>query len=219
MAADVIRELASLAPGPYLHLGGDEVSGYTEDEYAYFMELTASVAADEGKTVVGWHDIGASDELPIGTVGQYWGPLEPDGTDDRIRTLLDRAGAIVMSPPEAAYLDQVYPDDDRLGLDWAGPTSVEEAYDWDPADVFDGVGDEQILGIEGPLWTETAATVEDVEFLAFPRLGALAELGWSPAPAGDAPRSFDEFGPRLVAFLAHFDALGVAYHRSGDLPW
>ena len=220
MAADVIRELAALTPGPFLHLGGDEVSGYTEDEYTYFMELTASVAADEGKTVIGWHDIGASDGLPIGTVGQYWGPLEPDeGGEPRIRTLLDRAGAIVMSPPEAAYLDQTYPDDDRLGLDWAGPTSVSDAYDWDPADVFDGVGDEQILGIEGPLWTETAATSEDIEFLAFPRLGALAELGWSPAPTRDSPRSFDEFGPRLVAFLEHFDALGVAYHRSGDLPW
>ena len=91
-----------------------------------------------------------------------------------------------MSPPDVAYLDQVYPDDTSLGLDWAGPTDVEDAYDWDPARVLDGVGDDQVLGIEAPLWTETVATIEDAEFLAFPRLGALAEIGWSRAPPDGA---------------------------------
>lgn len=220
MAADVIGQLADLAPGPYLHLGGDEVSGYTEDEYVYFMGLTSSVAHEKGKTVIGWQELGASDDLPIGTIGQYWGTTEPNesGTD-LIRSLLDQGGAVIMSPPDVAYLDQVYPDDATLGLDWAGPTDVAEAYDWDPADIFDGVGDDQILGIEAPLWTETISSIEEVEFMAFPRLGAIAEIAWSPAPADRDARDFEEFGPRLVAFLAHMDALGVNFHRSPDLPW
>lgn len=220
LAADVIEQLAALAPGPYLHLGGDEVSGYTEEEYAYFMELTAAVAHEAGKTVIGWQELGASDALPIGTIGHYWGPTDPNELGIELtRSFLDQGGAILMSPPDVAYLDQVYPDDDRLGLDWAGPTDVEDAYGWDPARVFDGVGDDQVLGVEGPLWTETAASIEDVEFLAFPRLGALAEIGWSPAPADGADRDFDEFGPRLVTFLERFEELGVEFHRSGDLPW
>ncbi len=220
MAEDVIRQLAALTPGPYLHLGGDEVSGYTEAEYVYFMGLTAAVAADEGKTVVGWQELGASDALPIGTIGQYWGTTEPNelGTE-LMHSFLNQGGAIIMSPPDVAYLDQVYPDDTSLGLDWAGPTDVEDAYDWDPARVLDGVGDDQVLGIEAPLWTETVATIEDAEFLAFPRLGALAEIGWSRAPPDGARRDFDEFAPRLVDFLERFDELGVDYHRSGDLPW
>lgn len=219
LAEDVIRQLAALAPGPYLHLGGDEVSGYTDDEYTYFMELTSSIAADEGKTVIGWQELGASDELPIGTIGQYWGYTEPNEQGiELMHSFLNQGGAIVLSPPDVAYLDQVYPDDDSLGLEWAGSNGVADAYDWDPARIFEGVGDDQVLGIEGPLWTETIDTIDDVEFMAFPRLGALAEIGWSPAPGG-AHRDFDEFAPRLVTFLERFEQLGVNFHRSSDLPW
>ena len=220
MAKDVISQLADLAPGPYLHLGGDEVSGYTEDEYVYFMGLTAGVAAEKGKTVIGWQELGASDSLPIGTIGQYWGTTEPNEQGiELVHSFLNQGGAIIMSPPDVAYLDQVYPDDESLGLDWAGPTDVEEAYTWDPARIFHGVADSQVLGIEAPLWSETLASIEDVEFMAFPRLGALAEIGWSPAPADGTDRDFDEFAPRLVDFLDHFEILGVNFHRSSDLPF
>lgn len=220
MAADVIRQLAALTPGPYLHLGGDEVSGYSEEEYVYFMELTSAVAKEEGKTVIGWQELGASDDLPIGTIGQYWGYTEPNelGTE-LMQSFLDQGGAIVMSPPDVAYLDQVYPDDARLGLDWAGATDVEDAYDWDPARIFDGIDDDEVLGIEAPLWTETITSIDDAEFMAFSRLGALAEIGWSPAPKDGAHRDFGEFAPRLVTFLERFEHLGVDFHRSGDLPW
>ncbi|MDQ0576242.1 beta-N-acetylhexosaminidase [Agromyces albus] len=223
LAEDVIRQLAALTPGPYLHLGGDEVFGYTEEEYTYFMELTSRVAEDEGKTVVGWQEVGASDALPIGTIGQYWGSAEPDELDvELMESFLDQGGAIVMSPSDVAYLDQVYPDrpaDSRLGLSWAGPTGVADAYDWDPARIFEGVGDDQVLGIEAPLWSETLTSIDDVEFMAFPRLGSLAEVGWSPAPANGEHRDFDEFALRLVTFLERFEELDVNFHRSSDLPW
>ena len=219
MAVDVITQLAALAPGPYLHLGGDEVSGYTEEEYVYFMGLTTEAAAEAGKTVVGWQELGASDALPPGTIGQYWGYTEPNDLGiELVHSFLDQGGRIVMSPPDKAYIDQVYPDDSSLGLDWAGPTDVADAYDWDPARIFDGVGDDEILGIEAPLWSETVASIEDVEFLAFPRLGALAEIAWSPAPEDGRDRDFEEFAPRLAAFLDRFDLLGVNYHQSSDVP-
>jgi hexosaminidase len=186
----------------------------------YFMELTSAVANEEGKTVIGWQELGASDDLPIGTIGQYWGYTEPNELGiELMESFLDQGGAIVLSPPDVAYLDQVYPDDARLGLDWAGSTDVEDAYDWDPARIFDGVDDDQVLGIEAPLWTETITSIDDAEFMAFPRLGALAEIGWSPPPEEGAHRDFGEFGPRLVTFLERFEQLGVDFHRSGDLPW
>lgn len=220
MAMDVVRQLAALSPGPYVHLGGDEVPGYTDEEYVYFVNLTSSTAHDAGKTVIGWQEVGASLDLPIGTVGQYWGSIEPNQTGTSlIQSFLKQGGAVIMSPPDVAYLDQVYPDDSSLGLDWAGPTDVAEAYAWDPAEIFDGVGDDAVLGIEAPLWTDTIASIEDAEFLAFPRLGALAEIGWSAAPTNGTNRDFGEFGPRLVTFLGHFEAMGVNFHRSSDLPW
>ena len=129
-------------PGPYLHLGGDEVTGFTDDEYVYFVNLTSSVAHEAGKTVIGWQELGASSDLPIGTVGQYWGLTEPDEVGEGLmRSFLDQGGQMIISSPDVAYLDQSYPDDSSRGAGWAGPTGVAEAYDWDPAEIFDGVGD------------------------------------------------------------------------------
>ncbi|MFE6254992.1 beta-N-acetylhexosaminidase [Agromyces sp. NPDC057865] len=220
MAVDVVTQLAALAPGPYVHFGGDEVSGYTDDEYIYFMGLTTQAVVDAGKIPIGWQELGVSDSLPEGTIGQYWGYTEPNESGiELVHSFLDQGGRIIMSPPDVAYVDQVYPDDAYLGLDWAPVHDVEESYTWDPADIFDGVGDDQILGIEAPLWTETVTSIEDAEYLAFPRLGALAEVAWSPEPEDGAGRDFEEFAPRLVSFLQHFEVLGVNFHRSSDLPW
>ena len=119
-AQDVIRQLAGMTPGPFLHLGGDEVIGYTAEEYVYFIDLTTAVAAEAGKTVVGWQELGASDALPAGTIGQYWGYTKTDEANvELMESFLDQGGAIIMSPPDVAYLDQVYPDDTSLGP--AGP--------------------------------------------------------------------------------------------------
>lgn len=46
-----------------------------------------------------------------------------------------------------------------------------------------------------------------VEYMAFPRAAALAEVLWSPA----AGRSFDEFRQRLVPHLRRLDRLGINY--------
>ena len=91
---------------------------------------------------------------------------------------------------------------------WAeGPTTVHASYEWEPAAIVPGVGERELLGVEGPLWTETAATVRDLEHLAFPRLASIAEIAWSPA----GPRDFSEFEPRLARFTALLDELGIAH--------
>jgi hexosaminidase len=64
----------------------------------------------------------------------------------------------------------------RLGTAWAGYVSVEDAGNWDPATLVDGVGEEDIVGVEGCLWTETIETYADIEEMAFPRLDALAAI-------------------------------------------
>ena len=68
-------------------------------------------------------------------------------------------------------------------------------YDWDPATLLAGVPESAIVGVEAPIWSETLATIRDVEYLAFPRLAAVAEIGWSPADR----RRWAEFSERLGA--------------------
>ena len=59
-------------------------------------------------------------------------------------------------------------------------TIPERALRVDPATLLPKVPETSILGIEAPIWFETLASVSDVEFMAFPRIAAVAEVAWSP---------------------------------------
>jgi hexosaminidase len=119
-----------------------------------------------------------------------------------------------MSLADRAYLDMKYDEDTPIGLTWAAIIPIERAYDWDPANVA-GVAPAAILGVEAPLWTETAADINDVEFLAFPRLAAIAEVGWTP----QAARDWDQFRDRLARQAARWIALGINFYRSPEIDW
>lgn len=214
---DVLGQVAALTPGPWIHIGGDEAHSTPEADYLRFIERASGIAAATGKTVMGWHEMGRSDELPRGTIGEYWGFTTPEGESaGHARRFVEGGGRLVLAPADVAYLDMKYEESSPLGLVWAkGPTSIEDSYRWDPSEVVPGVEDAQLLGIEAPLWTETIATLEDLERMAFPRIAAIAEIAWSPR----RPRDFAEFAPRLAAFGAQLDALGVGYHRTPGVPW
>jgi len=66
-------------------------------------------------------------------------------------------------------------------LGWAGHVNVQDSYSWDPVNIVDGLSESDILGVEAPLWTETIRTMDDLEYMAFPRLLSIAEIGWPPA--------------------------------------
>lgn len=213
---EVFGELAAITPGPYLHLGGDEALGTSPEDFALFMARASEIVAATGKTPITWHEAGAAPELTRGTVGQYWGFVTPtDGMDAKARTFPARGGSLILSPADAIYLDMKPHADSPLGLVWAnGPTSLHRAYQWDPATVIDGVGDEQILGIEASLWTETVTDLADIDALVFPRVAAAAEAGWS-VPLGSAPeRSWESFQERVHGLEPLWRSLGITL--SGD---
>jgi len=71
------------------------------------------------------------------------------------------------------------------------------------------------LGVEAPLWSETLQTIQDIEFMAFPRLPGVAEIGWSPA----GNRGWDEYKIRLGAHGPRLTAMEVNFYRSPQVPW
>ncbi|MDP3209387.1 MAG: family 20 glycosylhydrolase [Rhodoglobus sp.] len=214
---DVLREVAALTPGPYLHLGGDESLATSDTDFLLFIARVTSIAAKFGKTLIGWHEMGRSPDLPAGTVGQYWSFTTPqEGAAEHTLSFVQQGGAVILSPADVAYLDIKYDADAELGLLWAnGPTSLEESYRWEPTEIIPGLHESEILGIEAPIWTETITTLDQLQFMAFPRLAAVAELAWSPR--GD--RSFDEFAPRLSALARLWDATGTNYFRAPGVDW
>ncbi|MGH8869087.1 MAG: family 20 glycosylhydrolase [Actinomycetes bacterium] len=209
---DVLGQVADLTPGAYVHVGGDEAQRTRPDDYARFVDGVQRVVRDRGKTLVGWDEV-AGAGVGRGAVVQHWRPFDPG--PDRARQAASRGARLVMSPADRVYLDMKYGPGTSLGTDWAGHVSVRDAYAWDPARVVDGVGEDHVLGVEAPVWTETLEDLDAVERMAFPRLPGIAEVAWSPA----ASRRWDDYRQRLAAQGPRWDALGIAYARTPGVPW
>lgn len=214
---DVFRSVAAQTPGPYLHIGGDESHTTPPDEFPGFIARATALVAAHGKTPIAWHEAGRSTDLAPGTIGQYWDYVTPRANAAELAaSFVRQGGSIILSPADVAYLDITYDAATPIGQDWAGgPTSVEAAYEWEPGAILPGVAEERILGVEAPLWTETVSTAAHIDYLAFPRLAAIAEIGWS-APAGSTGRDWAGFSARLADWYPRFRALGIRAWREGE---
>jgi hexosaminidase len=219
--SDVFGELASLTPGPYLHLGGDESLGTAAEDFDYFVGRASTIIADLDRIPIAWHEAGSAADLHPDTVGQYWGFVTPiDGMDEKARAFVRNGAQLILSPADAIYLDMKPSADSELGLTWAnGPTSVERAYAWEPSSIIAGIDDADILGIEAPLWTETIHDLAGIDAMAFPRIAAAAEAGWSPATGRSDLRTWESFRERVGALGPLWTALGIGYLPTGEIPW
>jgi hexosaminidase len=205
---DVVREIAAVTPGGYFHIGGDEVKTLTAAQYTQFIERVQAIVQARGKRMIGWDEVAPVQLLPSSIV-QYWRP------ETTPKEAIARGAKAIMSPADRTYLDMKYDAATPIGLAWAALIDVRRAYDWNPATVAEGVPESSILGIEAPLWTETVGNIRDAEFLAFPRLAALAEVAWSRAER----RAWEEFRARLGRQGPRWTALGINFHRAPEIPW
>jgi hexosaminidase len=205
---DVVREIAALTPGAYFHVGGDEVKTLSSAQYVGFINRVQKIVNSHGKQMIGWDEIAPAALVPT-TLVQHW---RPDGSP---APAVAKGAKVIMSLANKAYLDMKYDVDTPLGLNWAGFIDVKTAYDWDPAAAVTEVPEASLAGVEAPIWSETLATIRDVEFMAFPRLAAIAEIGWSRRDA----RSWDDFRGRLGAQAPRWTALGINFYRSPSITW
>ena len=164
-----------------------------------------------GKRPLGWNEI-VRGTPSTDTIAQYWGTTTEH---EEIADAVARGHKVIMSPADKAYIDMKYDENTPLGLSWAGYIEVRDAYDWDPGDHVSGVGEDAVLGVEAPLWSETLRTLDHIEYRAFPRLAAIAELGWSPRDTHD----WTSFSERLSKQGPRWEARGVDFYRSPQVPW
>ncbi|MEO8399799.1 MAG: beta-N-acetylhexosaminidase [Ignavibacteriaceae bacterium] len=204
---DVIKEISEITPGPYIHIGGDEAKDIKIDDYIYFIDRIQSIVKNNGKQMIGWEEISQA-HLNSSTVAQHW-------ASDATLKAIQQGCKIVMSPATKSYLDMKYNSSTELGQNWAGYIEVEDAYNWDPASQVNGISENNILGIEAPLWTETIKSMADIEFMVFPRLCCFAEIGWSQKDG----RSWGEFKNRLADHGEKLNKMGVNFYYSPQVPW
>jgi hexosaminidase len=200
--ADVVRELSAITPGPYFHVGGDEAQVTKKEDYIAFVNRFQEIVKANGKKMVGWEEI-AQGNISTETVAQHW------HSSKYALMAVEKGSKLILSPSTKAYLDMKYDSTTKLGLHWAAYIEV------DKATLVNGIGKENILGIEAPLWSETISTLDDIEFLTFPRLLGYAEIGWSV----DTNRNWDEYKIRLGKQAPRMTALGIGFYKSKLVEW
>jgi hexosaminidase len=216
----VLTEVLELFPSPYIHIGGDEVPKVRWKESAlarevirreglndeaglqsWFIRRIETFLRARGRRLIGWDEILEGGLPPDATVMSWRGMA---GGIEAARQGHD----VVMSPGSHLYFDhyQGPPESEPLAI--GGYTALARVYAFEPIppDLPD-TAVRHVLGAQANLWTEYITTPAHVEYMALPRMLALAEVVWSPQGA----RDWMGFAGRLPAQLARLDALGVAY--------
>jgi hexosaminidase len=205
---DVIREISENTPGSYVHIGGDEAHATKKEDYIKFVNQFMDIVKANGKQMIGWEEI-AQGNIDGNAIAQHW------ASEKYAQMAAEKGARIIMSPSTRVYLDMQYDSTTRIGLHWAAYIEVDDAYDWNPATQVDGISKDQIMGVETPLWSETIENMNDIEYLLFPRLPGIAEIGWSPTEG----RSWDEYKVRLGNHGPRMKALGIDFYPSAKVPW
>ena len=214
----VLAELASLFPGPFLHIGGDEPYGMPDQAYGDYVRHLKRAVRALGKRSVGWQESVRAGADP-GHVIQYWMDASSLGTGaelppspevtarvranyrrghDDIEQALAHGVPVIVSPQAHCYFDIPYAEAaadpgqrerrDQVGLRYYARRTLEATFDWDPATA---VGTDHVAGVGAALWCETVRDVDDLTFLLLPRLAGTAEKAWGPAGAVTWPEHRD----------------------------
>lgn len=209
--SDVLDEVAGLAVGDYVHIGGDEPREMDPADYTAILEEAASWVTRAGKRVVAWQEAAAAD-LPPGTVLQYW---DERGGTAAISAAVERGARVLLSPAPHTRLDMKYEPGFELGLDRAGHTDLRDAYEWDPGTALPGVPPEALIGVEAAVSSAKLHSRDSLWLMLLPRLAAVAEVAWS-APED---RDWDDFARRVSAVSQIWSRRGLPWHRSRGVNW
>jgi len=204
---DVVGELAAISPSPYFHLGGDESHATKKEDFIYFINRVSMIVSNHDKEVLGWDEIAHAD-LKKPAVAQFW------ASNDNAKLAEKKGHKVLLSPAKKIYLDMQYDSLSPYGLHWAAYIPVKDAYNWDPYS-YAGIEESNIFGIEAPLWSETIYDTPSLEYLAFPRIVAVAELAWMPK----GTTNWDDFKRRLGGQAPYFKRSSINYYASPDINW
>ena len=230
---DVLTELCELFPSAYIHIGGDEApkdqweqsprvrelmkkekmkDGH--DVQSYFIKRVEKMLEKKGRKLIGWDEIREGGLSPKATVMSWRG--EQGGIASA-----KEGHDVVMASNTHLYFDHYQrPEKEELskGLEFeaiGGFRPIASVYSYDPVPkALSPAEAKHILGVQAQLWTEYMKDFGKVEYMAFPRIAALAEVAWTPVERKD----YAGFRGRLAGILKHYDAAGLNRAEPFDPP-
>lgn len=219
----MLDEVMDLFPSKYMHIGGDECNkdkwktcdhcqkrikdNNLADEHelqSYFIKRVEKIINAKGKTMIGWDEILEGGLAPNATVMSW------RGTDGGIIAAKE-GHDVIMSPNSYCYLDLRQGDPDIEPDYGYGKLLLSTAYSYNPIpEGFSEKDTKHILGVQGNLWGETMTKPFDHNYMLFPRLFAIAEVGWTPYELKD----YSDFIRRTEYAFNRLDEMHVNYAPS-----
>jgi len=218
---DVLTEVMALFPFEYIHIGGDEaIKPQWENDPAtqarikelglkdehelqsWFIRQAEAFLSKNGRKLVGW------DEILEGGLAQSATVMSWRGIEGAIESARHGNDAI-MCPNPFVYFDHYQssePTNDPLTIGGNCPLDKVHGYEPIPTELTAEQAS-HIIGVQGQLWSEYLPTTSRLEYMSFPRICALAEVGWS---ARNRP-AFPDFLARLTTHLRRLDCQDVRY--------
>lgn len=169
---------------------------------AGWQEIALRESFEDGKK-----EIAPNERFSRSVIPYYWFNVWGWGNEDIGYKLANAGFKVIMSCATNLYLDLAYDKDPKEpGYFWAGSVDARKIYEFIPLDIYKSAGQDRmgnpvdpndykdavrltdsgegnILGIQGQLWGEKLANSERMEYMAFPKLLALAERAWAKQPA------------------------------------
>jgi N-acetyl-beta-hexosaminidase len=219
---NILAEVVDLFPGRFVHIGGDEAprtrwrecpkcqariraEGLTNEAQlqTWFNHQVEQYLTRHGRRLIGWDEI-LEGGLTPGAAVMSW-----RGTEGGLAAA-EAGHDVVMSPTSHCYLDYAQAEKPGEPECIGGLVPLPKVYAFEPVPVpLPASRRKHILGTQGNLWSEYLWTPADIEYFAFPRAAALAEVGWTPSSG----RDYAEFLERLTRHLERLDVLRVNYRR------
>ena len=231
---DVLEETVSLFPSKYINIGGDEAvytrwkscpdcqalmkkEGLTDESQlqGYLANVVTDMMKAKGRTAVGWEEIIMRGKVNNPVVALIWHNAEDSIVATRTghKAVLAAAKELYLDFPEYAIPGEVQ------AATWLPPVPIDSCYnvplnDYSPSST--------VIGVQGSFWTdqfihgnrlqELSPLDENraeryAEYLVFPRLLAIAEVGWDKP----STRHFGDFSDRLTQHYARLDYKGCFY--------
>ncbi|AYG02896.1 beta-N-acetylhexosaminidase [Gryllotalpicola protaetiae] len=224
----VLDEVMAIFPSRFIGVGGDECPkdlwesdsrtrelmaerGLTtgEELQTWFIRRLDEHLTASGRRLFGWDEV-LEGELDQSAVVASW-----RGSRGAV-TAARRGHDVVLCPDDSVYLDYRQSDSPDEPIPVSIVLTVDDVYAFEPVPAeLTAEQAAHVLGGQANIWTEHMDSPRTVDFFAFPRLAALAEVLWS-----SAPKDLAGFRARLTHHLLRLDALGVEYRAdSGPKPW
>jgi hexosaminidase len=229
---NILTNVIAMFPGKYIHCGGDEVvtsiwttttadenkmrslginpqgSGAVSQYQHWFSGQIANFLQSKGRTMVGWSEIENNGVL-TNAVCMDW----ETGSSSQAIATAEAHQYVVMTPTTNCYIN--FYMNQGIGVTNAieppaqtGYLPLNAVYNFEPLPAgLPSQYDSYILGGQGNLWTEYIPSGLNLEFRAFPRMSAMAEVTWTPA----AQKNYTDFVQRLTTQEERLNYMGVNY--------